>query len=41
VEARYVLPAGNYSVRARGASGVLATTSAALAAGETRRVALR
>jgi hypothetical protein len=41
VEVRYTLPAGNYTVRAVGANAVIATATVALAAGETRRVALR
>jgi len=40
-EARYHVPAGNYSVRAMGARSMVATASVALTAGEPRRVTLR
>lgn len=41
IEVRYDVPAGNYSVRAMGAAGVITTATVALVAGEARRVALR
>jgi hypothetical protein len=41
IELRYDLPAGNYSVRAMGAGGVLTTWTVALVAGEPSRVSLR